>query len=245
MNTFEQDELIPIYVTLQYSNFFMKFPINPEEISVDRNSEGRTVDIEGLGEVNIPQKPKLATLSIESFFWHQNNLVPGAMYVNWLNIWQNSKKPAKLIVTRLNIVMEVTCENFTHNYKAGEEKDIYFKLDLKEYKPYGAKIVGAKLNVDWFDIMKNTLSLTSPVLVEIPRPSRSALSKGIISGIYSTVVGDTIQSIAKKITGKTEQWKELYDANKSKIGDMLANDGLLLVGAQLVVPQNWINQEEV
>lgn len=242
MNTFSQDEIIPIYITLQYANFFMKFPINPEELKIERPSEGSSIEVSGVGEVNVLKKPKLASLTIESFFWHQNNLVPGRLYTNWLDIWQKSKKPARLIITGLNIFMEVTCEHFTPSYKAGEESDIYFSLSMKEYKPYGAKFLNSKTKTNTFDFVKNISSLTSPVLVEIPRPGRSDLKKGLISSIYTITVGDTLVGIAKKITGETKRWKEFYEENKNEIGNMFANDGLLSVGAQMIVPQKWTSE---
>ena len=79
MNTYVQDETIPIYIFLNYGGIYsLKFPINPDNLTKEIPSESETADIEGLGQVSILTKPKLAKLTINSFFWHQNNLVPSS-----------------------------------------------------------------------------------------------------------------------------------------------------------------------
>ena len=219
MNTYTQDEIIPIYIFLQYGKNSLKFPINPEDLPKDIPSESETVEIEGIGEVSIPTKPKLAKLTIKSFFWHQNNLVPSSFYVAWLEKWQASKKPANLIVTRLNYSMQVTCEHFNHWIKAGEEKDVYFELQLQEFRPYGAKKLNTVKNKTLLQKLKDVKNLAvSPILVEIPRPSRSSTNKSEITNPYTTMFGDTLMKICKKITGGTDEWKLLYDENTEVLG---------------------------
>lgn len=241
MNTYVQDEIIPIYIILQYSHYLLKFPINPEDLPKEISSESESVDIEGIGEVSIPTTPKLARLSINSFFWHQNNLVPSSMYVTWLERWQKSKKPAKLIVTRLNYSMEVTCENFKHWIKAGEEKDVYFELQLKEYRPYGARKLNNVKNKTLIQKLKDVKELlTSPILVEIPRPTRSSTSKAEITNPYTTKKNETLNSITKSITGSSDEWNLLYEENKVKVGDLIAENDGIPEGTKLNLPSKWL-----
>lgn len=241
MNTYIQDETIPIYIFLQYGIYSLKFPINPDNLTKEIPSESETAEIEGLGQVSIPAKPKLARITISSFFWHQNNLVPSSLYVAWLERWQKSKKPANLIVTRLNYSMQITCESFKHWINAGEEKDIYFELQLQEYKPYGAKKLNVVTNKSVLQSLQEAKELlTSPVLVEIPRPSRSSTKKSEITNPYTTVAGDTLFKICKKITGSTDEWELLYNENTETLGDILAQSSKIPSGTKLTLPSKWV-----
>ena len=247
MNTYIQDELIPIYISLQYKHYFLKFPINPDNLTKDIPSSSTTADIEGIGEVSVPTTPKLANITIKSFFWHQNNLVPSSFYVDWLERWQASKEPANLIVTRLNYSMKVTCENFRHWINAGEEKDIYFELQLKEYRPYGAK----KLNVvDKMTFLKGlqlvgdlASQYLNVILVDIPRPTRDKIKKGRVQNPYTTKENDTLLSITKLVTGSTDEWNLLYDENKEIINEIVTEDKELPSGIELILPNKWVENE--
>lgn len=230
---------IPIYISLQYEKNFLKFPVNPETLKKEIPSSSATADIEGIGQVSIPKTPGLATINISSFFWQAKNLVPSSMYINWLEKWQKSKKPANLIVTKLNYSMLVTCEAFNHWVNGGEESDPYFELQLKEYRPYGAKFIGQKTNLSLLEKIQKLQDLaTPPVLVEIPRPLRGSSRKVKVSNLYTCVKGDTLLSVAKRLTGAT-LWKKLYDNNKKEIGDAVRDSTEFAAGTVLKVPDEW------
>lgn len=242
MNTYKQDDKIPIYIILQYSYHLLKFPINPDSLKKETSSESNTVEIEGLGEVSTPKKPGLSRITIESFFWQHVNLVPSAFYVMWLEKWQKTKKPANLIVTRLNYSMQVTCERFDHWIKAGEEQDIYFNLELKEYRPHGAKKLKKNTNPGLLQTLQNVKDLlTPPILVDIPRPSRKKSSKKEYTNPYICGVNETLSTISRKITGESQNWKELYDANKTLLGDMFLERGQIDEGTKLTLLDTWVN----
>lgn len=241
-STLIQDNDIPIFITLQYGINVLKFPINPDNLTKEISSESETVDIEGIGQIGIPTTPKLARISINSLFWKQINYVPPAMYVAWLEKWQKSKKPALLIVTRFNYSMQVTCESFKHWINAGEEDDVYFELQLQEYRPYGAK----KLNVIKNQNLLNGLKvakdiLTSPILIEIPRPTRSNTNKSEINNPYTVLENETISTITKKITGQTDEWELLYEQNSDKLGDIYAEKSEIPAGTLLTLPNKWVD----
>ena len=247
MNTYEQDNTIPIYIFLSYGINTLKFPINPENLKMEISSASTTEEIEGLGQVSIPTSPKLAKISINSFFWHEVNVLPASLYVNWLKKWQKSKKPAKLIVTRFNYSMQVTCENFNYDTRAGEEKDVYFELDLQEYRPFGAKLYKANTNSTFLDKAKNALGildgLTVPILVEVPRPTRGTTTKEYIGNTFKCVTGyTTLMAIAKKIAGATEKWKEIYEENKEKLGDIIGSGDEIPVGTEISVPSQYVTE---
>ena len=249
-NTYKQDVQIPIYITLTYGVNSLKLPVNPEQIKKIIPSNSITANIEGIGEVSIPQTPSLAEITLESFIWQQYISVPSFFYVEWLERWQKSKKPALLVVTRFNYSMLVTCEGFTHWINGGEEEDIYYELQLKEYRPYGAKKLNVKKTLlssvtSLVSSIKegadNLISNVPAVLYEIPRKSRDVSSKQAISNPYTTKKHDTLLTIAKKITGDSEKWKELYNENKTELDDSIMNKDEIPIGTKLNLPIEWVN----
>lgn len=240
MNTYVQDVKTPIYITLSYEKKIMKFPINPPDWKETTGSDSVSADIEDVGEVAIPQQPKLTTITISSFFWHEVNILPSSLYVMWLKKWQKSKIPARLVVTGLNRAMLVTCQSFEHWVNAGEEKDVYFTLQLKEYRPYGARPLSQVANKTLLEKLKKLKELvTTPVLFEIPRPHRSTTLKRVINDPYKVMAGETLISITKKITGTSAQWKKLYKANADKLDSTMEGDGAIPAGTLLKLPSGW------
>lgn len=243
MNTYVQDVTVPIYIMLSYEKNVLKFPINPPDWTEEIASDSISANIEGVGEIAVPQEPKLKTVTITSFFWHQVNLIPSSFYVFWIEKWQKSKIPARLVVTGLNRTMKVTCESFKHWTNAGEEKDIYFELQLKEYRPYGAKKLSQITNETLLDKIKNlkdmVLDKVPLVLFEIPRPQRSKVFKKIITDPYEVKAKETLISITKKIRGSSSEWKKLYNMNKDKLNTIVEGDGTIEVGTLLKLPSGW------
>lgn len=229
---------LPVVISLQYENNFLKFQVNPEKLKKDIPSESNTVDIEGIGQIGIPTYPKLATITISSFFWQDKNILPSALYVSWLEKWQKSKKPAKLIVTMLNYSMYVTCEHFWHERRAGEESDIYYELSLQEYRPYGAKFVNVQNPVDYFEKLINA-NLDVPILIDIPRPQRTN-NKAKIENPYVVENNETLVLIARAITGKSEDWKKIYENNKEKLGNFISGDEEIPAGTEINVPEELL-----
>lgn len=132
-----------VVVTIRFNNHIIQFPINPEMLKNEINSESLSENVEGIGEISIPQSPSLSTMSFSSFFPHTNDESKApSRYVEWIKNWQSSKKPANLIVSGLGWKgwdMLVTCESFSYWTSAGEEGDIYFDIAFKEYRPYKAQ----------------------------------------------------------------------------------------------------------
>ena len=68
-------------IIFEYSDKKLILPVNPDRVSVKKPSQSQKVEVIGIGEVSVPQKRKLATISINSFFWedlfNQNFLLAG------------------------------------------------------------------------------------------------------------------------------------------------------------------------
>lgn len=225
-----------VVVSLQYEMKIMKFPVNPESLKLTIPSPPSVVSIERSGQVGIPVKPNLRTISIDSFFWKDNPdivAMPPALYVAWLRAWQKSKKPARLLVTKLNYCMYVSCSGFEYDTRAGEEDDVYFSLQLTEYKPYSVSILGANIAADLFAAITD-IDVTLPVLVDIPRPARINTTPHI-NNKYLCKAEDSIASITKKFTGAEDDFEALIKNNP----DQLAVDFADLTNKTIILPSSW------
>ena len=140
-----------VEIKIQFNGKVLTIPINPEELNLTRGADNEDIDIVGIGKVSRKGDPGLYNLSISSFFPSQDSYfytgVKPKTCVNFINeIWKAENKNnnvGKITTTGLpkNINMYFVIDNFDWKYKAGEESDIYYDLKIKEYKPYGVKIV--------------------------------------------------------------------------------------------------------
>lgn len=210
-----------ITIRLSYDGMEKILPVNPEELTIQRASEGETVDILGIGEIGIPKSPSLAIINIESFTWADRMSENPKNWADWFKTWQRSKKSARFTVEELGYNLNVTCDAFNYTVKAGEETDVYYELSLKEYRPYGATLV---------TVVKNTKAL--------PTQTQRTQNKPKTPPEYAVKSGDTLFIITKKLIGDGNKWRTLYDIkeNKKVIG---SNPNLIKVGQKLIVPQSW------
>lgn len=219
-----------VYVTLKYEGNLIKFPINPENLKEVIDSNATVENIEGIGEISVPQRPSLSTISFSSFFWADRDNIRPREYVKWIKDWQKSKKPANLSVSVIDWNIDVTCESFSHWVNAGEEDDIYFTITLKEYRKYGAKRV--KLVGNQYILDENGLQtvLGRSQVISSDNHIEPVLfgSKGIRDNInkrnvpLSVMVGEneSIISITKRYSSEgTKNWRDLYNENKETIAN--------------------------
>lgn len=256
MNTFIQDLKLPIYITLNYDGYkTMKIPLNPEDLTMNIPSANETVNILGLGDVSIPKDPQLRKLTIKSVLWQDINYIPSSQYILWLKHWQKSKKPANLVITKLNYSMTVICTNFNYSVRAGEEDDIYYELELTEYKDYGAKIINGKTDKLLLNKVLGAIDdyTSSPVLVEIPRPNRGNTMHHLYSERNPYTVsgeGETWNEIGRKFSPSAEGIavseiiQSFIDNNKEVASDNAENDKIPS-GTQLNIPEKLQNKDTV
>ena len=126
---------------------------------------------------------------------------------------RDSGEPLRLLLlgTDLDINMTVGVDDFNYHETAGEVGDIYYSIQLTQWKPYGAK----RLNIQ-------TVSST------VQRSGTPATQK-----THTVASGDTLWAIAKRAYGNGGKWKTLYEANKSVIG---GNPNAIKVGQVLQIP---------
>ena len=109
--------------------------------------------------------------------------------------------------------------NVVH-HKAGEEEDIYYTLELKQYRPYGVKTV--------------TKSLSGLAAARAVSPTTSSTSNS--NRTYTVVSGDCLWNITKYYTGDGSRWPELYELNTGIVG---SNPNLIYPGQVLTLPTGW------
>lgn len=206
-------------------------PVLPEKIEFEEDGDNKTFDIINLGEINTINKPKLTKISFESFFpkYKQpyvslEQLFEPSFYIAKIREWREKKQKIRFIFvgSPLEVNDLFTIENFKISENGGEVGDIYYSIELKRYKSYGAKkvvIVKPKNNNTTKNVAKINKKPTRPV--EKPKIKT-----------HTVVRGDTLWHIAKRYLGNGARWKEIYSLNKDKI----KNPNLIYLGQVFRIP---------
>lgn len=248
---------IDIYFQSQKES--IKIPVNPSGITIPQRYVNKTAEIAALGEVNVLGNPALQEITIESFFPYGTNLPYSSFdqpkakdkskekkkekkkektqaktpieFVEFFKEAAGNKTPVRMIVTRLNISMLVSIESFERKNEAGDHDDIYYSLELKEYRPFGAIKLNFERNADgsiktddkgnW--IVKEEISLAF---------SEDTLDNSIPAEVLNQEKGN-IAAIAKRYTGDWGNWQSILDANKSRLLDGLGN----YIGDKIKIPE--------
>lgn len=150
----------------------IKLPVNPSELSVVYEGDNTQYNLISLGETVIPRIPKLATIKISSFFPSADRFIAGTTsnvimdgriqsaryaprtYVEFFHRLQTEKKTFQLIINRFDgdkamfdTTFQAVISSFTITDKGGESGDVYFDLDIQEYRNTAPKSVEIR-NVD-------------------------------------------------------------------------------------------------
>lgn len=232
-----------VKMLIQFNKQQLTLPINPEELQVSREADNEDINIVGLGKATRKGEPGLRTCTISSFFPNKNSYfytnVKPKTCVNFINkIWKTDNKNnnvAKIVTTGLpkNLVMYFVVNNFSYNNKAGEEQDIYYELEIKEYVPYGVKLVQTKKKGIKTTRAKSTA--VKKVDKQKQKEKKKENRQTQVNKTYKVVRGDCLWNITKKYTGKGSRWRELYNLNKDKI----KNPNLIYPNQILTLPLGW------
>ena len=150
----------------------IKLPVNPPEISVIYDGENTTYNLIGLGETVVPRLPKLATVKISSFFPAAERFIAGTTsnivyegriqsvryapqtYIELIHKLQRERRTFQLIINRFDndkpmfdTTFEAVVTNFLITDKGGESGDVYFELEIQEYRNTAPQRVEVR-NVD-------------------------------------------------------------------------------------------------
>lgn len=229
-------QLNNVRILIQFNGRQITIPVNPEKLSIARTASNSNIDILGIGKATRKGEPGLPTTKISSFFPSKNSYfskgVSPKTYIDFINeIWNTenvNNNVAKIVTIGLdnNLNMYFVIDNFNYDYNAGDD-DVSFTLSIKQYIPYGVKLVQSQ------STGMATARATSTTSTEINAESETPTTP---ARTYTVVRGDCLWNITKKYTGDGSRWKELYDLNKSVLG---ANPNLIYPNQILTLPVGW------
>jgi len=200
-------------------------PVNPEQVSVKSSHGYEDVQVTQLGEYTIIGEALLKEYSFSSFFprdYHPGYCEYEKLLEPWDTVlkiekWMKSRKPVRFNVTGTKIEnLVVTIRSFQYNERAGNPGDIFYDMELKEYKAVEFRQVETKG------------SGRATVIVGEQRPDGRDMPTS-----YVVIPGDTLWKIAQRTLGSGDRWKEVYAANQQTIGK---NPNKIFPGQKLVIP---------
>lgn len=187
---------------IKTENEAIQLPVPPSDFEKVIGIDNSTTNIIGFGEVNILGKKKLSTIPIKTFWPNQqydfcdcNVTLKPYEFVNKIEEIIDSQKPIQVIITGTPINMLCSIDNFTYGENDGSG-DVYFTLDLKEYK-----------NITIKETTSNETNKNTDLKA---RNSKSTPTN------YKVIKGDSLYIISKKVYGTGERWKELQSKNNIK-----------------------------
>lgn len=150
----------------------IKLPVNPQELSVIYDGDNTQYNLIGIGEAVIPRLPKLATVKISSFLPSADRFIAGTTsniisdgriqsarfepqnYVDFFYKLQNDRRVFQFVVNRFDVdkpmfdtSFNAVISNFSITDKGGESGDVYFDIEIQEYRNIAPKAVEIR-NVD-------------------------------------------------------------------------------------------------
>ncbi|MBC8580010.1 LysM peptidoglycan-binding domain-containing protein [Zhenhengia yiwuensis] len=207
------------YLSFNNNEERLRLPVIPSSFEVSIPHQNTTINITNLGEINLIGKTGLATMTIESFFPKQQYSF--CLYkdfphpydcIKLLLKWKESGKPIRVIVTETPINYAMAIESITYSEVDGTG-DVYFILELKEYKFIKASNV-------------TTTTTANGITLKVPETKREIKTT---PNEYVVKKGDTLWGIAKKVTGEGSNYKAIAKKNNIK------NPDSLKVGQRLVI----------
>ena len=206
-----------IWLSWQNNKERLRLPVLPPSFDVTVGNINTKINISELGDINLIGKSGLKEISIETFFPAQeyyfceySNFPKPYDCVEMIDGWRLSGKPIRLIITETPINLALSIENFSYGEQDGTG-DVYFTLGLAEYVFLETKTVAKQREYK----------------VETQRPTTKEVPK-----TYTVKSGDSLWAISKKLTGNGNNWRTIYNKNKSVIG---SNPDLIRPGQKLVI----------
>lgn len=203
---------------------WLQLPVNPEQISVKTSHGYEDLQVTQLGEYTVIGEEKLKEYAFSSFFprdYHpgyceyEDLLEPWAV-VEKIETWMKKRKPVRLDITGSPIKGLVTIRSFQYSERAGNPGDVFYELELKEYKEVQFRQVETSGS-------GKAMVFTGEYRPDMKEPP----------AFYIVVPRDTLWKIAQCTLGNGDRWKEIYVANQAVIGK---NPNYIVPGQKLVIP---------
>ena len=139
-----------IGIFIEYDNRVVQIPVNPDKFEVKTSGNNKTEEVIALGEIVIPRKKRLSSISWKSFFPYDSSFFAvrtkgefqsSKFYLDFINKIRDDCKPCRLTVTGIGFDEDVVIESFDYYHQAGDHEDTYYSISLKRYQPYTVSIV--------------------------------------------------------------------------------------------------------
>lgn len=174
-----------------------RLPVKPSQYTISVSHGNSVVNVVNLGDINLMGKTGLREISLSSFFPakdynfsnNSDRLTP-LEYVEQIEGWRNSGKPIRVVITGV-LNMECTIESFNYG-EQDATRDIYYTLNLKEYKKVKTKAVNKAVNTSTRETQ--------------PEDTNSGTT-------YKVKEGDNLWKIAKQTYGDGTKYRAIALAN--------------------------------
>lgn len=202
-----------IGIFIEYDGQVVQIPVNPQTFNVNTGGNNATMEIITLGEIIIPKKQKLSSISWESFFpydsWYpairtSGSFKSAAFYLSFLDKIRDDCKPCHLTVTGIGFDDDVVIDSFEYFHQAGDHEDTYYSITFKQYRPYTVSVVS---KTDLSSQLKKTTAMgtvspnakVSPVAKEITIGCDVILNGRVHYDSYGSKPGKTFTNYKGKV----------------------------------------------
>jgi hypothetical protein len=201
-----------IGIFIEYGGRVVQIPVNPQTFNVKTAGNNKTTEIITLGEIAIPKKKKLSTISWESFFPYESwfpairtkgGFQSAAFYLNFLDSIRDSCKPCHLTVTGIGYDDDVVIDSFDYYHQAGDHEDTYYSITFKKYRPYTVSVLSR--NAALAQLSATPVGTVSPKAKVVPEPKEITIGCDVIlNGVvhydsYGAKPGKTFTNYRGKI----------------------------------------------
>lgn len=210
-------------------------PVTPSKVQLKIKNQNKTMNLVNGTQINVLNDAGLTEVSFDLLL--PNVKYPFATYKNgfvnakyFLDEFEKMKVEKKTFIFKLlrkfptgvslydTDDLMVSLESYTIKEDASQGFDVVVSITLKQFKPYGTKIVKV---LDGTASVEQTRETSNA-----PTPSDNPVTT------YTVVKGDSLWNIAKKFYGDGSKYTAIYEANKDKI----ANPSLIYAGQVLTIP---------
>lgn len=187
--------MIECWLSFNNRQEVIQLPITPFFI-INGSQLNQTLTLHNIGEINLPGKKGLKTLTIESFipeqgkgyqFLSTNEPIEPFKFCQTIERWKNTQKPIRVVFTETDINLPMLIEAFSYGMRDGT-KDVYYTIELKEFVFLSARKIAT--------VEKN--------------PTHK-------SKTWTVKYGDTLSKIALSTWNDSTKYKKIIELNKDKI----------------------------
>lgn len=212
-------------MTLKTQAGRLAIPVLPEKLEVSSPGKNDKTVTLGLGEVLLLRAKGLRSVTWDSFFPahaapYSTQSVPNPVEaVRAIQAARDALKPIRFLLTGgdLDINTDMGVESFHYEERYGEVGDLYYSIQLTEWKSYAPRRLELPLKPE------DPAILEASRRAGAPEPPKT----------YTVVKGDSLWAVARRSYGSGDGWTKIYAANRAAIGP---NPNLIYPGQVLTIP---------